>query len=187
MPAAAPPIWWHAPCSAQGPWRGLTDGTVKCWGPNTYGELGNGSTQDSPTPVPVTGLTGVTAISMGARFACAILTNKTIQCWGSNDVGEFGNGSTMGSNTPVAQGSLTNTVAIAAAFEDNFMCALLADMTVQCWGNNLSMQLANGSRMNSSVPVPVAGSGLGNARAIAAGFSQACAVLTNGTLACWGG
>lgn len=63
----------------------LPDGTVRCWGANDDGELGNGSTTSSATPVAVTGITTATAVSAGIFHTCALAADGTVLCWGRND------------------------------------------------------------------------------------------------------
>jgi alpha-tubulin suppressor-like RCC1 family protein len=70
----------------------LTDGKVMCWGGNANGQLGNGSTADSATPVFVTGISNATQVTVGTGFACARLADTTVKCWGDNSSGRLGDG-----------------------------------------------------------------------------------------------
>ncbi len=80
----------------------LSTGTAKCWGQNSYGELGNGTTTHSLVPVSVKGLTGATAIAAGDQQTCALLSTGTVKCWGDNTYGQLGNGTATSSPVPVA-------------------------------------------------------------------------------------
>ena len=84
----------------------LMDGTAKCWGYNTYGQIGDGTTTDRTTPVPVlaganTTLTNIVQISSYYTHTCALLANKTIVCWGYNTYGQIGDGTTTNRSYPV--------------------------------------------------------------------------------------
>jgi alpha-tubulin suppressor-like RCC1 family protein len=163
----------------------LASGSVDCWGWNAYGQLGNGTRNDSSTPVAVSGITGATAIAAGFYHTCALLTGGSVECWGNNASGELGNGMSgfyVGSLTPVAVSGITTATAIAAGFHHT--CAVLADGSVACWGDNILGELGNGTTTDSSTPVAV--SGITTATAIAAGHSDTCVVLTGGSVDCWG-
>jgi alpha-tubulin suppressor-like RCC1 family protein len=161
----------------------LANGTVRCWGNNVSGALGDGTIINSSTPVVVSGVTTATAVAVGSFHSCALLANGTVQCWGRNVEGELGNGtSTSGSSTPVPVSNIANATAVAAGHFHS--CAVLANGTVQCWGENFYGQLGNGTPVDFSTPVVVGG--VTTATAIAAGDYHSCATLANGTVQCWG-
>ncbi|MFB7369465.1 RCC1 domain-containing protein [Streptomyces sp. NPDC056222] len=162
----------------------LSDGTVRAWGGNSTGQLGNGTTTDSNVPVPVSGLGGVRDIAAGFNHSLARLANGTVRAWGGNSTGQLGNGTTADSNVPVPVSGLGGVRDVAAG--GFFSLARLANGTVRAWGNNSNGELGNGSAVGES-PVPVPVSGLGGVRDIAAGSSHSLARLANGTVRAWGG
>jgi alpha-tubulin suppressor-like RCC1 family protein len=166
----------------------IKDGSVKCWGKNEFGQLGDGTTRDRNTPVAVVGIQeSVKAIALGGDHACALSESGAVQCWGKNDVGQLGNGTTQDSLSPVMVAGLESGVAaIAASAWDGTTCALTVAGGVKCWGDNFGGQIGDGSADGSPVPVDVSGLDQG-VTAIAVGQqSHVCALTAQGKVVCWG-
>jgi alpha-tubulin suppressor-like RCC1 family protein len=174
-----------------------TDGTLAAWGYNFYGQLGNGLTSNSSTPVAVskTGvLTGKTiiAIAAGTYHSFALCSDGTLAAWGYNGNGELGNGGTGFSPLPVAVDT-TGVLAgktIAAVFAGSFHnFALCTDGTLAGWGYNGYWQLGDNSVNSRSVPVLVNVSGVLSGKTItaaSAGYYHSLALCADGTVAAWG-
>jgi alpha-tubulin suppressor-like RCC1 family protein len=170
----------------------LGNGTVKCWGSNSFGALGNGGPIGpgvySGSPFPVVGITAAIQLSVGGDFACALLSDGTARCWGNDIAYELGHAAPNGAtatSTPVAVTGLSNARQLSAGF--SHACALLANGTVKCWGNNVVGEVGNGAKLPGGVvssPQPVAN--LSGVSAVDAGVEYTCALLTTGAMACWG-
>jgi alpha-tubulin suppressor-like RCC1 family protein len=143
----------------------LSGGEVHCWGRNEYGQLGDGTTEDWLTPVPVLQspggprLTGVQAPELGLFHSCALVNGSEVRCWGRNDSGQLGDGTTEGRLTPVPvllSPGLTPMIGVQPlALGGWHSCALVSEGEVQCWGQNLDGQLGDGTVTNQPSPVPV--------------------------------
>ena len=161
----------------------LQTGGVKCWGRNTYGQVGDGTLEDKVAPQDVTGLAaGAAAVASGQDHSCALMVSGGMKCWGRNAWGELGNDSTTSSATPVDVVSLGGTVT-AISLGSWHTCALIEGGAVQCWGWNGNGQLGDGTSDNSHVPKTVEGL---SAEQVAAGYSATCARLADGGVKCWG-
>jgi alpha-tubulin suppressor-like RCC1 family protein len=162
-----------------------TGGGVKCWGRNSNGELGDGSTTQRNTPVDVSGLTSnVSYVSAGQNHTCAVTAGGGVKCWGFNGNGRLGDGTTAPSTLPVNVSGLASDV-VRVRSGGFHTCALTTSGGVKCWGWNVFGQLGNGTNVDSSVPVDVSGLPSGVAQ-ISAGGDHTCALTTAGGVKCWG-
>ncbi|CAE7499100.1 Herc4 [Symbiodinium necroappetens] len=191
----------------------LDDGSVKCWGSNSYGVLGLGTTDNmgdgsnemgDHLPLVAFG-TGRSAVEVaaGKYHTCARLDDGTVKCWGHNNYGQLGLGTTedrgdgsseMGDYLPaVALGTGRSAVELAPSLESH-TCARLDDGSVKCWGNNGSGQLGLGTtekmgdasnEMGDYLPAVDLGTGR-SAVEVAAAASHTCARLDDGSVKCWG-
>lgn len=162
----------------------LSDQTVKCWGLNNAGQIGDGTTNQQLSAVSVVGLTGVTQITAGYYSTCALLSDQTVKCWGLNNNGQLGDGTTTSSTSPVSVVGLTDVAQVSLSDSD-YACAVLTDGSVKCWGNNWDGLLGDGTTNNSLTPVSVVG--LTNASEVSLGTNHSCALLSDQTVKCWAG
>ncbi len=162
-----------------------TDGGVLCWGSNTAGQLGDGTTTDRWTPTPVSGLgSGVLGIAAGEFHTCAWTTGGGVRCWGRNSEGQLGDGTMTGRLTPTAVSGLGSGVAAVAA-GGYHTCGLTTTGGAVCWGGNGEGELGDGSTTQRTTPTAVSGLTSG-VESLAAGASHSCAFMTGGDVVCWG-
>ncbi len=181
----------------------INDGTIRCWGNNTDGELGNGDPLvdgttiiSSKVPVQVLGVTQAVSVATGGYHTCALLAAGTVQCWGYNGDAQLGNGSRGGRSTTPADvsGLPTGLTVVSVVTGHRHTCALLSDKTVSCWGDNSSgnqLGMGDSNLISSIIPVTVVTdasthSALSNVTALAATHDFACAVQSTGAVYCWG-
>ena len=174
-------------------------GGVKCWGDNTYGQLGDDTTDPRLAPVQVVDgdpsgfLSGVAAVAGGGYHTCALKSNGAVKCWGYNLSGQVGDNTIMYLRTaPVAVSGLDGSAghrAAAVAAGGNHTCAVMDAAQgggAECWGRNAEGQLGDGTSTNRFAPVQVSGLD-GDEDGMADGASHTCAVTTDGRVKCWGG
>jgi len=182
-----------------------SDGTVRAWGDNRRGQLGNGTTASSPVPVKVAGLSGVTGIAAGYDASMATRTSgisaiTSVWTWGGNDVGQLGDGTLTSRSNPERVSGLPVSIAGISAggglvgrlgaggtlAGGGFAAVLGTDGTVWAWGDDSAGQLGNAP---SSTPVtrPVNTIGAGSRiTQLSAGDFHMLALKSNGTALAWG-
>lgn len=160
-------------------------GGGKCWGSNSVGQLGDGTSVDKSTPVDVTGLTsGLSEISTGMNTTCALTTGGAAKCWGFGYSGQLGNGTNSATSTFVDVSGLTSGVS-SLNVGLSHVCALTVSGGVKCWGDNGSGQLGDGTTSAKNIPTNVTDLASG-VTSLSSGNSHSCATTTAGIGRCWG-
>jgi alpha-tubulin suppressor-like RCC1 family protein len=131
-----------------------TGGQAYCWGANTSGKLGNNSTTDSPTPVPVSGNQTWKLIRAGRNdTVCGVNAQGRPYCWGSNFTGQLGDGTFNDASVPVPVFTAFAFSTIQAG--DVHTCGISTSGIGYCWGNNERGELGNGTTTIKTTPVAV--------------------------------
>lgn len=170
----------------------MADGSVSCWGDNTYGQLGDGSPRSSRRPVPALVQGPVAQIVSGAFHTCALRQSGSAVCWGINDDGQSGPGPTWTCNAadrvyaclrrPRRVIGVHDAIALGAG--QWHTCALRRSGSISCWGANKVGQLGDGTTDKRPEPQPVLD--ISNATQLSVGERHACAALRDGAVWCWG-
>jgi alpha-tubulin suppressor-like RCC1 family protein len=168
-----------------------SDGTVYSCGINTYGELGNGTTKSSKTPVKVSGLDGADVTTLVASFGDtgALLDNGTYYDWGENNSGQVGNRTTTNAEVPVKV-TLPATVRQAAQggslATNGQTIALLANGALYAWGSDSSYQLGDGKTANETSPELIAPPTGVTYQTLASGGGTSYGITADGGVYAWG-
>lgn len=159
------------------------NGEVWAWGNNARGQLGNGTTVDSSSPVRIAGLTDIARVAVGNLHSLALSESGTVWAWGDNTSGQAGkdNWSHEQVTTPSVVSGLKALDVAGGYFHSLALCA---DGTVWAWGSNWSGQLGSGPDWNRFSPEQVPG--IDNVVQIAAGTSHSVALKADGTVWGWG-
>lgn len=160
----------------------LADGTGRCWGSNTLGQLGDGTTTNSTSQVGVSGLSQATSISSGGSHSCALRSDGTVGCWGSNAYGQLGDGTNVNRASAVSVYGLSGAISISAGLSHT--CALITDGSVRCWGRNTYGQIGDGTTSDRTTPASVAG--MSSAKVVSTGGDHTCALMSDKSVRCWG-
>jgi alpha-tubulin suppressor-like RCC1 family protein len=164
-------------------------GVAYCWGDNSNGQLGDGTTTNRLVPMPVAGGLTFISVSAGAHYTCGVATSGAAYCWGYNGDGELGDGTTTQQLVPNAvAGGLTFASVHAGAGQSlntAYTCGVTSSGTAYCWGDNTYGVLGDGTTTRRLVPTAVAG-GLTFTTVSVGGGYHSCGVTTSGAAYCWG-
>ncbi|HET7543435.1 MAG TPA: hypothetical protein VFK05_26360 [Polyangiaceae bacterium] len=171
----------------------LSDHTVSCWGTNVTSDLCDSLNVKHLSPTPIVGVSDVTQVSSGYAHVCALHVDGGVTCWGFSDHDQLGDAepgsaaicpdTSLVRRPPARVAGLHDVTQLAAGAYHT--CALQADGTVWCWGNNRKGQLGDGTTTTHPTPTQVSSLGAAAVK-LSASVSQSCAVLADGTLWCWG-
>jgi alpha-tubulin suppressor-like RCC1 family protein len=159
--------------------------SVRCWGLNDRGQLGNGTFVNSSTPIEQRSPDTVNYVTAGDAHACSGDVSATVKCWGANEFGEIGDGTFQPRPTPFRL-SLTTVFVISAG--NGFTCASEVNQGLPCWGKNTSGELGDGTRISRPTPALVRGlpSDVSPFVLLSAGRDHACVAPQDGRAWCWG-
>jgi alpha-tubulin suppressor-like RCC1 family protein len=160
------------------------DGTVWSWGDNQFGQLGDGTTTNSPSPVQVLTLTDRVAVGSGPSQTFAWNSSGALKAWGGNVYGGLGDGTFTNRTSPVAVSGMTASVIAAVGGNSYFAIGAKADGTVRTWGFNATGQLGDGTTTSRNTPGQPTGPASIVSVDAGAGFSMA--VSSDGRVWTWG-
>jgi len=163
-------------------------GTVVCWGANRLGQLGDGTTDDRPSPVRIPGLDDAVELAPGRYHSCVRRASGAVVCAGFGVYGQLGDGTRVDRDTMAPVVGLVDAVEVTSGGDQScaahHACARRAQGTVVCWGWNIEGQVGDGTRIERHAPVAV--SGLREVVQISGNVDSTCARRASGTVACWG-
>ena len=163
-------------------------GSVKCWGYDAEGQLGNGSetTTFQESPVTVTGITDAVDIAAAQYQTCTVTRSGKVKCWGGDSQGQLGNGDTTTTTqySPVEVTGVTDAIAVTAGFYNT--CIITRTGGVKCWGLDDQGQIGNGATTTGYQYAPVDVPGVTDVVDITSAITHTCAVTRSGTTKCWG-
>jgi alpha-tubulin suppressor-like RCC1 family protein len=158
------------------------NGSVWAWGLNSSGQIGDGTTTTRKSPVQLTTLTGMEAVSSGTAYSLALKNDGTVWAWGLNTSGQLGDGTTTQQTSPEQLTTLSGMIAVSAGGSQSL--ALKNDGTVWAWGLNANGQLGDGTTTQQTSPEQL--TTLSGMVAISAGTSHSLALKSDGTVWAWG-
>lgn len=162
---------------------GLTiSGTAYCWGNNSHGRIGDGTTIDRDVPTAVSGNHSFASVSAGFWHTCGTRTDGAAYCWGTNYAGQLGDGTTTDRDVPIGVTGDHSFGSVSAG--NGHTCGTRTDGAAYCWGLNSAGQIGDGSNMLRRIPTAVSGSH--SFISLSVGTAFTCGTRTDGAAYCWG-
>jgi alpha-tubulin suppressor-like RCC1 family protein len=177
-----------------------SDDFAYCWGQNTNGQLGDGTSIPRVVPVAVKKdgalngktLKNLSGLTGSSAHTCAIASDDNLYCWGSNTFGELGDGTQNLYLEPVMvknDGALQGKTLKSSAADTKHTCAITSDGNLYCWGDNVKGELGTGNTTDSLEPMAVDNTGALSGKTIlmvSVGYSHSCAMASDYKIYCWG-
>lgn len=176
----------------------MADQTVRCWGSNTYGQLGDGTTQNRGSVAPVAGLSGAVSIAAGGDVTCAILGDGSARCWGQITDALQPQGASASATpwmpVPTEIPGMAGVTSISVGGQGT-VCGLERSGAILCWGFNGNAEVGDGTVGTYGDRVIEAdfyrrtarrALGISSATQVSLGFAHGCARLGDGAVRCWG-
>jgi len=160
----------------------MTDSTVRCWGKNANGQLGNGTTTDSNVPVVVSGINTAVEVTVGFIHSCARLADSTVKCWGSTYYNQIGSYGPAINSSPIAVSGVSDAVDLITRRNSN--CVKLGAGGYKCWGDNADGVFGDYSATTPTGPSVFAN--LAQFSKVELGLISACGIAASGNVRCWG-
>jgi alpha-tubulin suppressor-like RCC1 family protein len=155
----------------------MKDGSAKCWGDNSVGQLGTGKGANSKKPVTIPGVSGAVEVDIAGGHACALISDGSLTCWGNNEWRQSGP-TTADILKPTAVAGVTGVAKIAVS--STTACALGKDGSLKCWGLNCNAPAL------SDCDKPFTEANLAGATDIGAGHDFICVVTKDSGVSCFG-
>ena len=163
-------------------------GAAYCWGDNSFGKLGDGTTSTRTSPALVTAPAGVTftQVVTGGFHSCGVTAAGATYCWGNNQFGRLGDGTSTTRLTPAMVVAPAGVAFAQIASGEGYTCGATAAAALYCWGFNESGQLGDGTTTARLSPALVSAPAGVSFEQIATGGSHSCSVTSAGDTYCWG-
>lgn len=167
-----------------------TSGELQCWGRNGQGEIGNNTTVNQLSPVPIDSGVSYTIVRSGANHTCGITTSSVLKCWGDNSQGQIGDATLTDRLIPTEVDAAQTYLDVFLG--DSYTCGITTSNKLKCWGDNTYFNLGDGTQVDKTSPIIIDSSESYNLAALGGGVitnstrAATCAVTTAGRLKCWG-